>query len=454
MSLQTKTKKIHFIGIGGAGMSGLADILFEMGHKITGSDKEESETTKYLAKRGISVFKGHHSKNIEEQDLVVYSSAISRDNSEMTEAIKKNIPIIRRAEILGQLMQKQYGIAVSGTHGKTTTTSMMSKILIDARLDPTVVVGGKMQNLKTNARLGKGKYFLAEADEFDRSFLTLHPVISIITSLEEDHLDIYKDFADLRSTFLKFVNQTAFDGLVLLCGDHENVANLSSEISANSIIYGTMKNANIFAYNIKNDEGFTQFNLKVFDEDKGLVKINLPGYHNVLNALAAIGVALELEVDFELIKDALGSFNGVQRRFEFKAQRAGILFYDDYAHHPTEVKVTLETAKQGWDKRVVVLFQPHLFSRTADFFKEFAGALSVADLAIVTPIYPARESAMPGVTSQLITNEINKECVVIDDNNSIVETVQKLLNENDLFLTMGAGDIWKYGEQIIERMTN
>ncbi len=328
-------------------MSGLADILIEMGHKVSGSDREMSETTAYLQSRRIEIFKGHAKENLKDVDIVVYSSAVPKDNPEMMQARGKNIPVIRRAEMLGQLMQKKEGIAIAGTHGKTTTTSMTGQILIDAGLDPTVVVGGKMQNLQTNARLGNGQFFVAEADEYDRSFLALHSRISVITSLEEDHLDIYEDLDDLKKTFLKFANQTSFDGLSILCADDSNVMELKNKINSTTITYGLSALSDIRAQNIRFDNGKTMFDLYVHGEQKAEIEMLLPGNHNISNALAAIAVGLELDIPLEKLKKALAQFKGVQRRFEFKGEVGGILFYDDYAHHPSEVSATLSAAKAG-----------------------------------------------------------------------------------------------------------
>ncbi len=454
MSLQNTKKKIHFIGIGGAGMSGLADILTEMGHTVSGSDKEMSATTAYLESRGITVYKGHAKENTKDVDFVVYSSAVPKDNPEMMQANENNIPTIRRAEMLGQLMQKKTGISIAGTHGKTTTTSMTGQILIDAGLDPTVVVGGKMQNLQTNARLGNGQFFVTEADEYDRSFLALHSRISVITSLEEDHLDIYDGLGDLKKTFLQFANQTSFDGLSILCADEDNVMSLATKIKSTTTKYGLNLQADIRAEEIHFNSGKTKFELVVNGENRGELEILLPGNHNISNALAAITIGLELDIKLDIIKKSLAQFKGVQRRFEFKGEAAGILFYDDYAHHPSEVEAALKAAKAGWTNRIVVIFQPHLFSRTQDFYKDFAKALEIADKVIVAEIYPAREKPIAGVTSQLIVDEISGEVDYFPQNRTLTESISESVENGDLVLTMGAGDIWKYGEEVLMRIGN
>lgn len=450
MSLQKKNKHVHFVGIGGAGMSGIADILIHLGHKVTGSDREKSEITDYLEQRGAEVFIGHKGSHAQGADYLIYSSAVPKDNPEMVHAHKNGIPTIRRAEMLGQLMLRKEGISIAGTHGKTTTTSLTGQLLMDSGLDPTVVVGGKMQNMQTSARLGNGKFFVTEADEYDRSFLTLFSRIAIITSLEEDHLDIYKDLEDIKQTFITFANQTTFDGLAVLCADHENVYNLKDELHANCVTYGLSEKADIRAINVQYFEGYTKFEVTVFGELKGRIKIHLPGAHNVQNALAAMAVGLELEVPFAVIAESFRNFKGVQRRFQYHGTEKGISFYDDYAHHPTEVEATLKAAKAGWKNRLVVAFQPHLYSRTKDFYKEFAAALNIADMVILADIYPAREKPIAGVTSQLIADNLTTKYLLIEDKNVLVSGIKKVLKEGDLFITMGAGDIWKTGRDLLE----
>ncbi len=325
-------------------------------------------------------------------------------------------------------------------------------MLLENELDPTIVVGGKMQNSQTNAKLGKGKYFVTEADEFDRSFLTLFPKISIVTSLEEDHLDIYKDLDDLKSTFSKFTNQTAYDGLVLLNNDDENAMDLKEKTTRDTQTYGLSKDSDVLAKNICFKNGRTSFDVEVNGQIKGNIELNMPGNHNIKNALAAISVGLKLGISFVGIKKSLSSFNGVQRRFEFKAEINGIHFYDDYAHHPSEVRAAISAAKSGWNKRVVVVFQPHLFSRTLDFSKDFAFALDMADKVILTPIYPAREKPIPGVSSSLISDQMEKECTVVEHKELIEQEIIKEARPGDLIITMGAGDIWLFGEMALKQL--
>lgn len=447
-----QTEKVHFVGIGGAGMSGLADILIEMGNQVSGSDRENSTTLEYLKKRGATIFLGHALENLQDVKLLVYSSAVPTDNPEILEAEKRIIPAIKRAKLLGNLMKEKEGIAIAGTHGKTTTTSIIGHMLIENGFDPTVVVGGKMQNSQTNARLGKGKYFVAEADEYDRSFLTLFPKITVVTSLEEDHLDIYKDLNDLKSTFAKFTNQTAYDGLVILNHDDRNVMELANNTAIDTQSFGLSEDADIIARNITFKNGRTNFEVEVKGEIKGSIELNMPGNHNIKNALAAISVGLNLGISFVGIKKSLSSFSGVQRRFEFKAEVNGIRFYDDYAHHPSEVRAAISAAKSGWNQRVVIVFQPHLFSRTRDFAKDFACALDMADKVILAPIYPARETAIPGVTSSLISNQMEKKCTLVEKKELLSDEILKEAKNGDLVITMGAGDIWLFGEMAIKQL--
>ncbi len=444
MGWQFVSRKIHFIGIGGAGMSSMAQLLNAEGHDISGSDQKQSNLTDYLQKSGIKIHIGHDAQNINGCDLIVYSSAVKTDNPEMQKAIELNIPFIRRAEILGQMMNRKYGIAVAGTHGKTTTSAMIRKLLIDAGLDPIVMVGGKVLQLQSGAHSGKGQWFITEADEYDRSFLTLNPVISIVTSIEEDHLDIYKDFDDLKTTFLKFVNQTAFDGLFICYGDQEELIELQKRSIPGIINYGFGTHNKLRSELIEQGAA-NRFSVFYNSKKIGDFKILLPGRHNILNALAAISVGLELGLPVEKIKKSLASFKGVERRFEKIAEKEGVIFMDDYAHHPTEVKTTLEAARQLNPQRLVAVFQPHLFSRTKDFYKQFAGALNLADVVILLPIYPAREKPMSGVSSQLIFDELQgSEKTLIVENDKIVETLNKIIKTGDFVIAMGAGDIREY----------
>lgn len=445
-------KKFHFIGIGGAGMSGLAEILISMGHRVSGSDREASEVTDYLEHKGAQITIGHKAENVNQVDFLVYSSAISQDNPEMIRAQEQKIPQIRRAEMLGQLFNRKFGIAVAGTHGKTSTTSMLGSILLKAGKDPSIIVGGKLQNLMTNARLGKSDYLIAEADEYDRSFLTLSPRIAVITSLEADHLDIYSDLSDLKETFVKFANQTSFDGIVVLNADDVNLAQIAPEIEQSVSTFGLKYNADLMARNLSFRDGKSHCEVMANGHLLGSITLNLPGNHNIQNALAATAVALELGIPFETIAAGLLSFKGVGRRFEIVGREKDILIVDDYAHHPTEVAAVIQAARSGWDRRVVAVFQPHLFSRTRDFYSDFARSLEAADLAVVTDIYPAREEAIPGVSGALIADALQNEHLYTADKNELSEILSKQVRSGDLVLFLGAGDIWKYSRELLKKL--
>lgn len=445
-------KNFHFIGIGGAGMSGLAEILMDMGHCVCGSDREASEVTAYLEQKGAQIKIGHKAENLNQNDYLIFSSAIPQDNPEMVRARELKIPCIRRAEMLGQLFNRKFGIGVAGTHGKTSTTSMLGSILLEAEKDPTIIVGGKLQNLMTNARLGKSEFLIAEADEYDRSFLALSPRIAVITSLEEDHLDIYKDLQDLKDTFVKYANQTSFDGSVILNADDPNLIEIESRIERSILKFGLNAKADLGAQNLTFTANQSSFNIIFRNRSLGLITLNAPGRHNIQNALAATAVALELDIPFETIKAGLFAFKGVGRRFEILGQENNVLIIDDYAHHPTEVAAAIQAARSGWDRRLVVVFQPHLFSRTRDFFADFARALDKADLIVITDIYPAREEPITGVTGALIADVLQNEHLYVPDKNNLAETLRNQTHSGDLVLFLGAGDIWKSSRKLLKSL--
>jgi UDP-N-acetylmuramate--alanine ligase len=453
MNIFTRKKKFYFIGIGGVGMSGLAEILLTTGHAVSGSDRQKSELTDYLEKKGAVIYEGHDAENLHDADYVVYSSAIAGDNPEMQKARHQQIPLIRRAEMLGQFFNRKWGVAVSGTHGKTTTTSMVGQILLSSGLDPTIIVGGRLRNLMTNALLGKSDFLVAEADEYDRSFLALFPKITVITSVEADHMDIYSDLDDLRNTFIRFANQTTFDGSLILCWDDSNLRTMAKSMAGTHITYGFAQDAQFRAIHIDLAGTSSVFDVLHHGEMIGQVKLTVPGKHNVQNALAAIAVGFELGISIEKCQVGLGQFKGVERRFEIIGMSDKLMVVDDYAHHPTELRATLHAAKQGWKRRVVAVFQPHLFSRTRDFYHEFAVALSLADVAIVTGVYPAREAPIPGVSSELIMNELKRlkpeHSYIIHDMKEGHELLRRILQPEDMLITMGAGDIWKLGRQFV-----
>jgi len=430
-------------------MSGLAEILLELGHTVTGSDREKSELTDYLENKGAVIHEGHAASHLGIVDYLVYSSAVPMDNPELEKAREKKIPLIRRAEMLGQLFNRKFGIGIAGTHGKTTTTSMLGSVLIQAELDPTIIVGGKLQNLMTNARLGKSQYLIAEADEYDRSFLALYPRLAVITSLEADHLDIYKDLDDLKSTFVKYANQVPFDGTVILCVDDEQLLDIKSAIHRTVMTYGISENADLRAENIEFDADRTCCNVAHKNVQLGEIEIHAPGVHNIKNALATVAVGLELEIPFELIKNGLAAYKGVGRRFEIIGEAKNILVVDDYAHHPTEVEATIKAALAGWKRRVIAVFQPHLYSRTSDFYREFAEALSLADLGVVTDVYPAREEPVQGISGKMISDVMTNKNIYFEDKTKLASELQLLVKSGDLVLFLGAGDIWKYSRELI-----
>lgn len=437
-------------------MSGIAEILIDRGFIVSGSDMAQSQNTDYLVNKGAKVFIGHKSDNIKGAEVVVYSSAVKIDeNPETIEARKNNIPTIRRAEMLAEVSKLNYSIGVAGTHGKTTTTSMLGLILIEAEIDPTVIVGGRLKDFGgTNARLGHGDWTVVEADEFDRSFLMLSPTISIINNVEAEHMDIYRDLDDIEETFVEFANKTPFYGLCALGLDDDGVKNILPRINKQIKTFGFNRNCDIRGENpvYKNGESTCD----IFEDGKklGNIKIRIPGEYNLKNALGAITVARNLGIDFEIIKKALSKFSGVFRRFELKGESNGIKVVDDYAHHPSEVKACLDGARKAFSNRIVCLFQPHTFTRTKDQYKEFAKSFDNADILFITDIYPAREKPIPGITGRIIADEAisygYKNVNYIEKNENIIQNVKAELKEGDILITMGAGNIWKYGVELLE----
>ena len=454
-------KKIHFIGIGGIGMSGIAEILLDQGFSVSGSDKSLSEVTERLQSLGAIIYEGHAAKNIgDDVDALVYSSAVAQENLEMIEARRRKIPIIRRAEMLAEVMRLKYGIGIAGTHGKTTTTSMVSLVLMEGALDPTVIVGGKLNGLGgTNARLWRGDYIVVEADEFDRSFLSITPTIAVLTTLETDHLDCYRDLEDIKGAFIQFASKVPFYGFIVLCLDEPALQDIMPQLNRKKIItYGLNPQADLQAVDIHPKENTSAFMVVRGGKELGSVTLQIPGNHNVQNALAAITVGLELGVPFAKVKAGIERFSGVYRRWEKKGDIGQIALYDDYAHHPTECRATLAGVKAGWRRnRVVCVFQPHLYSRTRDFYEEFGKAFLLADILIVTDVYPAREEPIQGVTGELITNAAkqygHKEAHFISDKKAVPALLLSMVKPNDIVITMGAGDIWKYGEEFLKQLT-
>lgn len=443
------------MGIGGIGMSGIAALLLNLGYRVSGSDLRSTDITKRLADLGGVIYEGHKREWAAGADVVVTSTAISADNPEVLAAHEALVPVIQRAEMLAELMRlKKYGIAVAGSHGKTSTTSMVAAILAEAGLDPTVVVGGKVHALGSNARLGAGEFLVAEADESDGSFLKLSPVIEVITNIDLEHLDYYRDIEHIKDVFLEFTNRLPFYGVAVVCLDNDNIAQLLPRIHKRLFTYGLTEQADLQATQITTGGGVSEFTVRTRTEELGRIRLNRPGRHLIYNSLAAIGVGLELEIDFAVIARALEGFQGVQRRLQVKGEAGGVLIIDDYGHHPTEIKATLDAIRDGWpDKRVVVAFQPHRYSRTAGLFSEFVTAFRRADVLVLTDIYAASEQPIAGVSAEHLQEAIKlhgqRQTHFIPALVQHPEALLALLQPGDLLLTLGAGNIVRAGEQVL-----
>ena len=452
-----KYRHIHFVGIGGAGMSGIAEVLLTMGYRVTGSDLRRGETVERLEQLGAKVFTGHQPFHLEGAHVVVYSSAVARDNVEVQVARQRGIPVIARAEMLAELMRLKYGIAIAGTHGKTTTTSIVAAVLGAAGLDPTVVVGGRVHALGTSARLGQGEFLVAEADESDGSFLKLSPTIAVVTTVDAEHLDHYPDLDAIRRAFLEFVNKVPFYGAAVLCLDQPNVQQMIPQIEKRVITYGLESGADLTARRLVFSGMNSQFEVVHRGHVLGPAALQVPGRHNVLNALAAVAVALDLEVPFERIQPALAGFAGVQRRFQIRGEAQGVLVVDDYGHHPAEIRATLAAAKAGFDRRVITVFQPHRYTRTHHLQKEFLTAFYQSDVLIVMDIYAAGEAPMAGVHARDLANGIaahgHREVIFMDgDRDGIVQYLCESTRPGDLVLTLGAGDVGQLGVEFLARL--
>ncbi len=453
-----KIQQIHFVGVGGIGMSGIAEVLLNLGYRITGSDVKETEITKRLSQLGCRIAYTHRRENVEGADVVVISSAIRGDNPEIQEAKVKMIPVIPRAEMLAELMRMKYGIAVAGTHGKTTTTSMTATVLAHGGLDPTMVIGGRLNSLGSNAKLGEGEFLVAEADESDGTFLKLAPTIAIVTNIDPEHLDYYRDIEHLKQTFLEFVNKVPFYGSSILCLDHENIHALIPAVEKRYITYGLSREANLWGAEITPRGWGIDFQAYWHDRPLGKMTLKMPGTHNVYNALAAIACGMELEIAFPIIQEALEGFTGVQRRFQLKGEYAGITVIDDYAHHPVEISATLAAAEGLGTKRIVAVFQPHRYTRTRDLFDDFLTCFHQAEVLFITDIYPAGEDSIPGVTAEALFEGIKKqgqgEVHYIPDREKLAEEVLGVLMPGDIAVTLGAGNIWEVSEAIVEVLRN
>jgi len=456
-----RTRHIHMVGIGGIGMSGMAEILLQKDYQISGSDTQKSETVDHLRELGADITIGHKASNIDGADVVVYTSAIKADeNIETCTALEHGIPVIKRAEMLAELMHMKYGIGVAGTHGKTTTTTLIGHVIQDGNFDPTIMVGGKVHSFsETNAVVGKGDIIVVEADEFDRTFLRLRPSLAVITNIEAEHLDIYEDLEDVKQAFIKFANKVPFYGVVALCLDDSNVRSIIPNIERRTITYGFTPQAQVRATDIAINHFNSSFTVIQNNSELGRIKLAAPGKHNISNALAAVAVGLELNIDFAQIKSGLERFEGVFRRFQFKTEKDGVLVIDDYAHHPTEVQATLEAARKGWeDRRIIAVFQPHLYSRTQELYEEFGLSFFDAEVCVITDIYPARETPSEGVTGKLVADtakEYGHQSIhYVKDKHNLSNRLKEIAEAGDVIITMGAGDIYKYGEEFVDELEN
>jgi len=458
MKIFGKVKHIHLVGIGGIGMSGIAELLLNLDYFISGSDLRKTEVTEHLSDLGGKIFLGHRPQNIDGADVVVFSSAVKGDNPEIVEAREKSIPVIPRAEMLAELMRLKYGIAVAGSHGKTTTTSMIASILTKGGFDPTVVIGGRLNIWGgSNARLGRSDFLVAEADESDGSFLALSPSIAVISNIDHEHIDFYRTMDNLRKTFIDFINKIPFYGRAILCVDDKEVQGLIPELTKSYLTYGLNPQSDIRASGISKEGLNTTFDVIFKSRLAGNVTIPIPGEHNILNALAAVGVGLELDIDFKYIREGLKNPGGLKRRFEIKDERDGILFLDDYGHHPTEIMATLSAAKECWpDRRLVVVFQPHRFTRTRDLYDKFVISFNQADFLIITPLYGAGEEPIPGVDSrtlyQGIKNHGHRAVTYCDSTEDTISELLDQIRPGDIVLTLGAGDIHLVGTELLKRI--
>ncbi len=447
-------RRVHFVGIGGVGMSGIAEVLHTIGYEVSGSDQKDSETCRRLRGLGVQVSTGHGAERTRGADVVVVSSAVSEDNPEVREAVRAGIPVIPRAEMLAELMRLKQGIAVAGSHGKTTVTSLVSAVVADE--DPTVVIGGRLRSLGTNARLGQGELLVAEADESDGSFLLLSPMVSVVTNIDREHLDHYGTEEELKAAFLTFMNTVPFYGVTVLCKDDQRIRDLLPRVHRRSITYGISADADLTARDIRQSRGSSTFKAVLRGTVLGRFEVPLPGIHNVLNALAALAVGLEFNKTPEDVAQRLAAFEGIGRRFEFKGSAGGVRIYDDYGHHPSEIRATLSAARPVADGgRLLVLFQPHRYTRTRDLLTEFYTAFRDADRVYLMDIYAAGEDPIEGIDAGLLAHGIRAtggaDVVYLRDRDALVSEVLGDMRDGDLVLTLGAGDVYRVGEELLAR---
>jgi len=455
-SMRRKVKNIHFVGIGGIGMSGIAEVLLTLGYTVSGSDISRSDTTQRLASLGASVYTGHNASHLGNSDVVVTSTAVKATNPEVMEAHRRGIPVIPRAEMLAELLKMKFSIAVSGSHGKTTTTSMVATVLAHGGLDPTMVIGGKLASIESNAKMGNGEVIVAEADESDGSFLKLSPSLAVITNIDLEHLDYYRDIEEIKEAFLQFANIVPFYGSTILCLDDHNVRDIIPDIKRKIITYGLTSPADYRADGITFSGPSSTFSLFYKEKSCGTVTLNVPGRFNIYNSLATIAVAREFDMDFPTIFEGLKHFSGVHRRLEVKGKINGITVVDDYGHHPTEVRETLAAARHVWKEKMIVVFQPHRYSRTKALFNEFLSAFDVADTLIVTDIYAASEEPIEGINAQrlceAIRNHGHRDVTYLSDFTDIVNYLLPIAKPGDVIITQGAGNVWKIGEDFLKRI--
>jgi len=451
-----RIQHVHFVGIGGSGMSGIAEVLLNLGYTVSGSDLKRSSVTDRLVSLGARFAEGHAAARLRGAHVVVTSTAVKPDNPEVVEARRLGVPVIPRAEMLAELMRLKYGVAVAGSHGKTTTTSMVALVLDKGGLDPTVVVGGRLGVLGSGARLGRGEFMVAEADESDRSFLKLSPTIAIVTNIDREHLDTYKDLADVQEAFLGFLNKVPFYGAGVVCLDDGPIQDILPRVERRVVTYGLSPQAQVSARDVRLKPSGSAYMLSANGQTLGEIDVAVPGAHNVLNSLAAVAVGLELAVSFESIRQGLAAFTGVDRRFQIRGDVGGVLVVDDYGHHPTEIRATLETLRgRAGSRRTVVLFQPHRYTRTQHLWDEFCRAFHLADLLLLVDIYPAGEEPVAGVTSEALAEAItrrgHRQALYAGDLKKAADRLAQVVKDGDVVLTLGAGSVWTAGDELLKR---
>jgi UDP-N-acetylmuramate--alanine ligase len=437
-------------------MSGIAEVLLNLGYHISGSDVKETEVTRRLQALGCEIFYGHRKENVREADVVVISSAIRQGNPEIEVAEQRLIPVIPRAEMLAELMRMKIGIAIAGTHGKTTTTSLIATVLAAGGLDPTVVIGGRLNSIGSNARLGQGDFLVAEADESDGSFLKLMPTIAVVTNIDPEHLDYYHGIEEIKEAFLSFLNKIPFYGLAVLCLDHPNIQSLIPRLKKRFTTYGLTTQADFQAKEIVFEGLSATFDALHHQKEIGRLKLQMPGLHNVYNALATLATAFELDIPFQVVQETLRDFSGIQRRFQIKGEKKGILIVDDYGHHPVEIMATLRAARTGWERKIIAVFQPHRYTRTQALFQDFMTVFNDANVLILTDIYPAGEDRIEGVEAKALYEGIrdygHKDVTYIADKKEIVNHLLRIITPGDVVITMGAGDIWQVSEELVKQL--